>query len=220
MLKTLVSRAIRSADRGSASQLRLRAKLSSVTKKRVTPCAALARTIASTSSARAIARLAPLDVDDGAEAALERAAASGVEAGIVPRPRLATTSARQQRDRRRGHVGHVVEVIVDRLGVPGCHVAQELRACRPSAFACVEDHAELLRLLQVRAAVRAAWRGSRETWKPPIATVTQLRPSATPPPRRRGRTVGESPRLRLRRPPDPLASVFAMDMTVSTERPR
>src|SRR4029077_126913 len=29
----------------------------------------------------AIARLAPLDVDDGAEAALERAAAAGVEAG-------------------------------------------------------------------------------------------------------------------------------------------
>ena len=31
-----------------------------------------------------VAGLAPLDVDDGAEAALERAAAAGVEAGVVP----------------------------------------------------------------------------------------------------------------------------------------
>ena len=65
---------------------------------------------------RAIARLAALHVDDGAERALERAAASGVEAGVVagdPGHDL----ARQNGYRGGGHVGHVVEVIVDGLGL-------------------------------------------------------------------------------------------------------
>ena len=59
---------------------RLRAKLSSVTKKRVTAYAALARTIASTLSAERQRDLRPLEVDDGAEAALKWTAAAGVEA--------------------------------------------------------------------------------------------------------------------------------------------
>ena len=60
----------------------------------------------------AIARLAALDVDDGAEAALERTAAAGVEAGVMaddpPHDFL-----RQHRDRGGLHAGHVIEVVVD-----------------------------------------------------------------------------------------------------------
>ena len=74
----------------------------------------------------AIARLAPLDVDDGAEAALERAAASGVEAGVVPGD-FGHDGARQHWNRRRSHVRHVVQVIVDRLRLAQIDVLQEFR---------------------------------------------------------------------------------------------
>ena len=95
-----------------------------------------------------IARLAPLDVDDGAEAALERAAASGVEARVVPGD-FGHHRARQHRDRRGGHVRHVVQVIVDRLGLARIDVLQELRE-PVFALPRVQDHAERLRLFQVR----------------------------------------------------------------------
>ena len=76
------------------SQLRLRAKLSSVTKKRVTPCAGIGAHDRLDVVGRAITRLATLDVDDGAEAALERAAAPGVEARIGAGGRLTQTRGR------------------------------------------------------------------------------------------------------------------------------
>jgi hypothetical protein len=95
-----------------------------------------------------IARLAPLDIDDGAEAALERAAASGVEAGIVPGD-PGHDLARQHGNGRGGHVGHVVEIAVDRLRLARIDVLEELSQ---AAFAlpCVEDHAQCLSLLEVR----------------------------------------------------------------------
>ena len=57
--------------------------------------------------------------------------------------------ARQHGHRGGGHVRHVGEIIVDRLGRAGVDVAQELGY--PSlALARVEDHAERLRLFQIR----------------------------------------------------------------------
>ena len=68
-----------------------------------------------------IAGLAPLNVDDRAEAALERAAAPGVEAGVVSRdPRH--DGARQHGNRRSRHIRHVVQIIVDWLRRAGVDV--------------------------------------------------------------------------------------------------
>ena len=96
----------------------------------------------------AVARLAPLHVDDGAERALERAAAAGVEARVVPGD-PGHDRARQNGNRRRGHVRHVVEVIVDRFCRAGVDVLEEVSQAA-FALACVEDHPQRLRLLQVR----------------------------------------------------------------------
>ena len=63
----------------------------------------------------AVARYAALHVDDGAEAALKRAAAAGIEARIF-REHEPDQVARQDRRHRARQFGHVVEVIVDRLG--------------------------------------------------------------------------------------------------------
>ena len=80
----------------------------------VTPWARLARTSRSTSSASRAARLAALDVDDRAEAALERAAAAGVEARAhAGRP--AHDLRRQERRRHALQVGQVVHEVVERL---------------------------------------------------------------------------------------------------------
>ncbi len=63
---------------------------------------------------RAVARFAALHIDDGAEAALERTAAAGIEARIMAGdPRHHRT--RQDRIDRRRHFRHVAEIIVDRL---------------------------------------------------------------------------------------------------------
>ena len=108
---------------------------------------------------RAVAGLAALDVDDGAEAALIGAAAAGVEARVMSGD-LGHHRARQHGDRGRGHVGHVVEKIVERLRRPGVDVSQEVRrgglrprrrtgSCRAPA------------LPSAPAAVPAAWRCSR-----------------------------------------------------------
>ena len=96
---------------------------------------------------RAVARLAPLHVDDRAEGALERAAAPRVEARVVARD-LGDHGLRQHRDRGRRHIGHVVEEIVDRLRRPGVDVLDELG--EPAlALAGIKDDAELLRLLEI-----------------------------------------------------------------------
>ena len=63
------------------SQLRLRAKLSSVMKKLRHALGVIGAHDRLDVVGRAVARLAALHVDDGAEAALERTAAAGVEAG-------------------------------------------------------------------------------------------------------------------------------------------
>ena len=95
-----------------------------------------------------IARLAALDVDDRAEAALEGTAATGVEARVMaddpPHHFL-----RQHGDRRRLHAGHVIQVVVDRLRPIGGDVADEV-GHPPLALARVKDHAQSLRLFQIR----------------------------------------------------------------------
>ena len=84
----------------------------------------------------AVARLAPLDVDDGAEAALERAAAPGVEAGVMA-GHAGDDLARQDRNRGGRHIGHVVEIIVDRLRRRRRRCPAESRASRSFALARV-----------------------------------------------------------------------------------
>ena len=74
---------------------------------------------------RSVARFAALHVDDGAKAALERTAAAGIETRIMaddPRHHF----ARQDRIDRGRHFRHVVEIIVDRLGVAGFDIAQHV----------------------------------------------------------------------------------------------
>ena len=75
---------------------------------------------------RAIAGFAALHIDDRAEAALERAAAPGIEAGIVSR-HAGHHRTRQDRIDGGGHFRKVVEIFVDRLGVSGGDVAQNFR---------------------------------------------------------------------------------------------
>ena len=100
----------------------------------------------------AVARLAALDVDDGAEAALERTAAAGVEAGVMaddPPDHF----LRQHGNRRRLHAGHVMQVIVEGLRLAGVDVAE--KAGHPSlALAGEQGDAERLRLLEVRGQLR------------------------------------------------------------------
>ena len=100
------------------------------------------------SSRAAIARLAALHVDDGAERALERAAAAGVERRQHAVIALDET-ARQIGDGLLLHIRQVVHVIVDRLRRAGMNVPKEglemlLR------FAREEDDPEVDRLFEFR----------------------------------------------------------------------
>src|SRR4029077_4024357 len=95
-----------------------------------------------------VARLAALDIDDRAEAALEWTAAAGVEARMMaddpPHNFL-----RQHRDRSRLHARHVIEVIGGGLRLVGVNVTEEIG--NPAlALARVQGHAQRLRFLQVR----------------------------------------------------------------------
>ncbi len=97
---------------------------------------------------RAVARLSALHVDDGAKAALERAAAAGVKAGIMsghPRDHF----ARKNRINGGRHFRHVGQIIVDRLGFAFGDVAQNIGH---AAFGLAGEqmNAEIERLLQVR----------------------------------------------------------------------
>ena len=97
---------------------------------------------------RAIARLAALHVDDGAERALERAAAPGIEAGVAPvHPRHHV--ARQDRQRGGRHLGHVGEIVVGRFRGSGGDVAQQVGHAA-FAFAGEQRHAEVEGFLKVR----------------------------------------------------------------------
>ena len=99
-----------------------------------------------------IARLAALDIDDRAEAALEGAAAAGVEARVMADD-PPYHFPRQDRHRSRLHAGHVTEVIVDRLRPAGGDVADELR--HPTLdLAREQDHAQSLGLFQIRRQLR------------------------------------------------------------------
>ena len=80
--------------------------------------------------------------------ALERTAAAGVEARIVPRD-PGHDRARQDGNRRRRHVRHVAEVIVDRLRRAAVDIAQKIGEA-PLALPGVEDDPERLRFLEVR----------------------------------------------------------------------
>ena len=100
------------------SQSLLRARLSSVMKKALIPCARFSRMIAFEVVGGAKAALAPLHVDDRAEAALERAAAAEIEA----RPLAGIAVERLLRHPRHGDIGdarQVLEIIVDRLELVG-----------------------------------------------------------------------------------------------------
>ncbi len=96
---------------------------------------------------RPVARLAALHVDDGAERALERAAAPGIEARIVAGD-ARDDPARQDRQGRGRHLRHVGEVIVDRLRGSLVDVAHQ-RGEAAFAFAGEQRDAEIERLLQV-----------------------------------------------------------------------
>ncbi len=74
---------------------------------------------------RAIARLAALHVDDGAERTLERAAAAGIEGGVGAGG-AADELPRQERARCAAEVRQIVHVIVQRLQLLGRGVAQEI----------------------------------------------------------------------------------------------
>jgi hypothetical protein len=74
---------------------------------------------------RAVARLAALDVDDGAERALERAAAAAVEARIVVEIAM-NHLGRQDRDGRVLEPRQIVHVIVEWLEIPGMGVPEHL----------------------------------------------------------------------------------------------
>ena len=96
----------------------------------------------------AVARYAPLHVDDGAEAALKRAAAAGIEARIFREHELDQVG-RQDRRHRARQFGHVVEVVVDRLRRAVGDLAQHVghAALR---LAGEEVDAEIQRLLHFR----------------------------------------------------------------------
>src|SRR6185312_9581389 len=88
-----------------------------------------------------------LHVDDGAERAFERAAATGVEAGhqLVGTFEIAL---RQDRRGRRLNPGQLVDVIVDRLELAVYRVVQQ-RVAAVLDLAGIKCDAELERLLQI-----------------------------------------------------------------------
>jgi hypothetical protein len=96
----------------------------------------------------AVTRNSTLHVDDGAEAALERAAAAGIEARIFGEHEL-DQIARQDRRHRARQLGHVVEIVVDRLGRAVCHLAQHV-AHAALGLAGEQMNAEIQRLLHFR----------------------------------------------------------------------
>ena len=73
---------------------------------------------------RAVARLASLHVDDGAERALERAAAAGIEAGVGARS-TPYEFARQKRNGRPPERREVVHEVVERLKAALRHIPQD-----------------------------------------------------------------------------------------------
>ena len=96
---------------------------------------------------RAPPRFPPLHVDDGAERALERAAAPGVEGGHVA-DGLAYGIAREIRRHRVFQRRQIVDVIVDRLERTGGGITQDL-VHAPFRFAGKQSDAHVERLLQV-----------------------------------------------------------------------
>jgi len=95
----------------------------------------------------AIARFAPLHIDDRAEAALERAAAPGVEAGIMSGDAGHDLSRQDRIDSGR-HFRKVGEIIVDRFGCSGGDVAQDFGHAA-FGFAGEQRDAEVARFLKI-----------------------------------------------------------------------
>ena len=131
------------------SQSLLRAKLSSVMKKRRSPCFAFVAHDPLDVVGGAAPRLAALHVDDGAEGALEGAAAAGVEAGVGAEG-APHHVVRQMRDRHPLDARQVGHEIVDRLQLPGERVAQDLVEPAFLGLAGEDEGAEVERLLHVR----------------------------------------------------------------------
>jgi hypothetical protein len=95
----------------------------------------------------AIARLAALDIDDGAEAALERTASAGIEARIVSDD-AGDDLSRQHRIDRGRHLGEIVEIFVDRLGGSRGDVTEHLGHAA-FGFAGKQMNAEIERFLEI-----------------------------------------------------------------------
>ena len=97
---------------------------------------------------RAAARLAALHVDDGAERALIRTAAAGVERGVMI-GRAFQVLRRQERRRRRFQPRQLVHVIVDRLRA--CHARRRARRVEAALFRFAGEQAaaHVERLLQI-----------------------------------------------------------------------
>jgi hypothetical protein len=93
------------------------------------------------------ARLAALHVDDGAEAALERAAAASVEARILTE-HARDRASRQGRCGGRFEVGQIAEVVIDRFERSGVDIAQQ-PGDATFGFAGEQGDAEIERLLKV-----------------------------------------------------------------------
>ena len=68
----------------------------------------------------------------------------------------------------------IVEVIVDRLGLPGSRHRADTSAMRPSASAGVQDDAERLSASFRSGGNSGSIEMQPETWKPPTATVTPV----------------------------------------------
>ncbi len=131
------------------SQSVLREKLSSVMKKR---CHALRQVPADDLLHLfdgAAARLAALHVDDGAERALERAAAAGVKAGVLA-DGAADGRGGQHRRGRALQRWQVVQVVIERLQLAVPRVAQNLIEAVLLGLAGEERDAHVHRLLQLR----------------------------------------------------------------------
>ncbi|MEI9986756.1 MAG: hypothetical protein WDN69_28455 [Aliidongia sp.] len=99
------------------------------------------------------ARFAALDIDDGAEAALERTASTGVEAGVVADD-AGDDLARQHRKGRGVEIRQIGQIVVDWLGRPAIDVAQQLRYPTALGLSGEERDAERLRLGQLRRRLR------------------------------------------------------------------
>ena len=116
------------------------------------------------------AALAALDVDDRAEAALERAAAAEIEARPLPDVALERSPAAGTASATLGDARQVLEIVVDRLqrAVPG--VAQHLVEPALLGLAGEERACPCPCASWISGGISCSIDRQPETWKPPITT--------------------------------------------------